>query len=467
MCGIQGIVADDYSDGLIEILAWLGYGNQHRGKENAGIGSTNGDKVHVVKGSGYAQDVLAQYKEKIVEKKPVKLIQHIRYSTTGNSGLVDAQPIWEEFLGRRIALISNGTISNFRKLRSKLQQANPSIKFRTNNDAEFALYYIMHFADYNEENIPVGIQKFLENVNCGYNAAILTESRIFLFRDPSGFRPLSVGKKDGCFLFSSENGALKQLGAGEIESIEPGVVYEIESPSNVTPHRKETICGQPCYNCIFEKIYFGRPDSELFEEVKETAHFRRSLGRKLALEYPVPDVDFVTTVPFSGLFAGEGYSDVSGLRHRWVMIPNPYVGRTFIEPNQKERAIKALLKHSPLKDTIQTYGSTFVLVEDSIVRGTTLQVLVAGLKKAGATEIHVRVSSPPVISQCHYGMDFPTKKELIANKRNKEQIRRFLAVASLEYLEKPNMDEVVEATGSDPRKHCDACFTGKYPIPLN
>lgn len=432
-------------------IAYLGlYALQHRGQEAAGIVSTNGELLFRHAAKGLVADAFRN-KDIFNSLEGGAAIGHNRYSTTGPSSEQNIQPLLVEDRSGPVAMAHNGNLVNYLSLRRFLEEEGSL--FRTTSDSELILQLA---ARSHAQNF---IDRFLEAlrmVKGAYSVTLLTKSFLLAARDPNGFRPLCIGKKDGGWVVASESCALDLIGATYIRDVEPGevIVFDHDGVKNsfFTTPRERT-------HCIFEFVYFSRPDSRVFgDNVDKT---RRKLGHILAKFHPAPaDVDYVMSVPDSSNTAALGYAHESGLPFEIALIRNHYVGRTFIEPEQKLRDFGVKVKFNPVIGVLK--GKKVVLVDDSIVRGTTLKKLVGHIRDAGALEVHVRISSPPVRYPCFYGMDFPSKKQLAANEMEIQQIRDYIAADSLEYL---SAEELVSGVPHDREQgYCTACFTGKYPI---
>jgi amidophosphoribosyltransferase len=442
-CGIFGI----YNHPEAANITYLGlYSLQHRGQESAGIVSSDGKKVYLYVNMGLVADV---FSKEILEKlKGHIAIGHCRYSTAGSTTIENAQPICISYSNNRIAIAHNGNIVNSSELREKLEKEG-SI-FHTTSDSEIILHLI---AKSKENSFIDKVTYALSKVKGAYSLLIMNENTILAIRDPNGFRPLSLGKLGDSFCVASETCAFDLIGAEYIRTIEPGEILEISSSGINSyfpfPKVKESAC-------IFEFIYFSRPDSYIFG--KSCLEIRKMLGKELAKVMPV-DADIVSGVPDSSTVAALGYAEESGIKFDLCFIRNHYVGRTFIEPKQSIRDFGAKVKYNPIQKIIE--NKKVIVVDDSIVRGTTSKKLVKMVRRAGAKEIHWRIASPPIISPCYYGIDTPTKEELIASSHSVEEIREFLGVDSLCYLPLEVMKKCVKED-----KYCTACFSGEYPIPL-
>jgi amidophosphoribosyltransferase len=436
-------------------MAYLGlYALQHRGQESAGICTSDGAGVHCEKSMGHVADI---FTPQVIETLPGELaIGHTRYSTAGDTALLNAQPFSVACNKGRIAVAHNGNITNAAELRRELEREG-SI-FQSNSDTEVILHLVAHSR---ERTLSGALRDALLQLEGAFSLVFLAEDRIIVARDPHGFRPLATGQMEFsggkiAHVFASETCAFDLIGAVYMNDVEPGEMV-IVGPEGVT--RERYAPEQARSQCVFEHVYFSRPDSIVFgRPVQES---REMLGRLLAREAPA-DADVVVPVPDSGVTAAIGYADESGLPFRQALIRNHYVGRTFIEPSQAIRDFGVKLKLNPVRALLE--GKRVVLVDDSIVRGTTSRKIVRMVRQAGAREVHVRVSCPPTVSPCFYGVDTPTKNELIGANNTVEEIRRFIEADSLAYLSLPSLRKAVQ----DDRKHeyCYACYTGDYPTEL-
>ncbi|MBI9072121.1 MAG: amidophosphoribosyltransferase [Melioribacteraceae bacterium] len=471
-CGVFGIIG---SEGPA-VKAYYGlHSLQHRGQEAAGIAtlheSENGKKSFSIhKDNGLVNEV---FKDKDVFKslKGFAAIGHNRYSTTGGSSIKNIQPYIVNYKSGHLALAHNGNLTNAKELRKEL--VNEGAIFQTTSDTEVILHLIARskFEDQVDQ-----VKDALSQIKGAYSITILTDDKLIGARDPYGFKPLCVGEtKDNGFIISSETCALDINFSTYIRDVEPGEILvidrETKSPENFISHRIHEE-RRTHKHCIFEYIYFSRPDSQIFGQ--NVDKMRRKLGKVLAQKHPVVDKDgekvIVFSVPDSSNTCAIGYQDhlvKQGINSKLEigLIRSHYVGRTFILPGQEKREVGVRVKFNPVKGVIE--GRTIVLVDDSIVRGTTMKQLVKLIKEANPKEIHLRISSGPILHPCYYGMDFPSKDELIANKFNQdiEKIREYLEVDSLEYM---SVDEMLEAmVNQDPEHFCTACFSGKYPTKVN
>ncbi|MBN2354975.1 amidophosphoribosyltransferase [candidate division KSB1 bacterium] len=431
-------------------LAYLAlYAQQHRGQESAGIASSDGFRIHRHIGKGLVADVFSD--PNIFKYLHGHLaIGHNRYSTTGASRLINAQPLLVNFKDGPFAIGHNGNLTNARRLRQQLEDQGSL--FQTSTDTEVVPHLI---ARSREKRLSDRMMDAMSQLTGAYSLVMMAGDHIYAARDPHGFRPLCLGKKGDAFFVASETCALDLIRAELVRDIQPGELIEI-SGGKVQSYMFSK--PAPRHACIFEFIYFARPDSRIFNE--NVDRVRRKLGKILALESPV-DADIVISVPDSSNTAALGFSRRSNIKFELGLIRNHYVGRTFIHPQQDMRDFSVRVKFNTVKGVLN--NRRVVVVEDSIVRGTTLRQLVHLIKGAGAEQVHVRVSSPPIISPCYYGMDFPSKEELIAAHHSVDEIQKYLECDSLAYL---SMDGLMEAVSHDDEGYCTACFSGDYPIPV-
>ena len=444
-CGVFGVFGNDEA----AKLTYLGiYALQHRGQESAGIASTDGTDVRVHKALGHVQEI---FTPRVIASLPgAAAIGHTRYSTAGDTTLMNAQPVVIDCNKGKIALAHNGNLTNAIEVRRRLEHRG-SI-FQTTSDTEVIVHLI---ARSTARNLSGAIADALNQVEGAYSLVLLTRDEIFAIRDPRGFRPLNLGRIDGTWVVGSETCAFDLIDAEYVREVEPGEMVRI-SRGGVESIRFAP--EKPHQYCIFEHVYFSRPDSLVFG--RPVNQSRERLGRLLAREHPVA-ADIVTPVPDSGVPAAIGYAAESGIPFRMGLIRNHYIGRTFIEPSQAIRDFGVKLKLNPVRRMLE--GQRVVLVDDSIVRGTTSRKIVRLVREAGATEVHVRISCPPTISPCYYGVDTPRREELIAANQSTEEIRKFLGADSLGYLSLESLREAVEDTE---RKFCTSCYTGSYPTEL-
>ncbi|HSQ59875.1 MAG TPA: amidophosphoribosyltransferase [Acidobacteriota bacterium] len=441
-CGVFGIWGAQNA----ARLAYAGlYALQHRGQESAGIVATDGGEYRLHRGLGLVSDV---FSGGAIDRLPGSIaIGHNRYSTTGSSLLQNAQPLVVNFREGKLAIGHNGNLVNALELRREMEEQG-SI-FQTTSDTEVVLHLIARSKATEIERM---VAEALARCQGAYSLVLLAGDKLIGVRDPRGFRPLCLGRRGEAHVLASETCALDIVGATFVREIEPGELVVIGA-DGVRSHR--ILAPEPGRACVFELIYFSRPDSVVFGESVDSV--RRRLGRRLAEEHPVP-ADIVISVPDSSNSAALGYAEHSGLPFELGLIRNHYVGRTFIAPEQITRDFGVNLKFNPVRRILE--GKRVVVVDDSIVRGTTSRSLVAMLRDAGAREIHFRVSSPPIGWSCYYGIDTPNRRELIASSHTVEEIRKYLNVDSLGYLSM----EGLRACVSRPDEHCYACFNGDYAV---
>ena len=449
-CGVVAIHAHPEA----EKLAYLGlHALQHRGQESAGIVTSDGMSLHAHRAMGLVADIF--HEEELNKLHGTLAIGHTRYSTAGDSSLLNAQPIMVQSNKGVMALAHNGNLVNAQEIRSRLE-GQGSI-FQTNSDTEVIVHLI---ALSKEHTLPEAIADALRRVEGAFSLVMISSDRIFAARDPRGFRPLAMGKipagggeKHDTVVFASETCAFDLIGATFERDVKPGELV-IVGPEGVASRFYSPAAPQS--SCIFEHVYFSRPDSRVFGRAVQES--RENLGRQLAREAPA-EADIVVPVPDSGVTASMGYASESGLPLRFGLIRNHYVGRTFIEPRQSVRDFGVKLKLNPVRSLLE--GKRVVLLDDSIVRGTTSRKIVRMIRGAGATEVHMRISCPPTISPCFYGVDTPSKKELIAANKTVDEIRDFIGADSLAYL---SLEGLKQACGDGEKTtYCTACYTGRYP----
>ena len=431
-------------------LTYLGlYALQHRGQESAGITSSDGEMLFNEKGMGHVGEI---FTEEVLAQLPGRsAIGHTRYSTAGDTSFQNAQPLCVDFVKGKIALAHNGNLANGGRLRRELE-ARGSI-FQTNSDSEVVLHLLAHAK---APGLPEAIAETLDKLVGAFTAVMVTPGMVIGIRDPRGFRPLALGKLEGAYVLASETCAFDLINAHYLRDVEPGEMVILDN-RGLTSLRFAP--PGPHSFCIFEHVYFSRPDSFTFGRQVQTS--RENLGRILAQESPV-QADVVVPVPDSGVAAAIGYSQGSDIPLKFALIRNHYVGRTFIEPQQSIRDFGVKLKLNPVRSLIE--GQRVVLVDDSIVRGTTSRKIVRMVRQAGAREVHLRISCPPTISPCYYGIDTPTEKELIACAHSVEEIRNYCEADSLAYL---SLEGLRRAVGDDKGNYCLACYTGSYPTPVS
>ncbi len=445
-CGVVGV----FGNSKAAELTYLGlYALQHRGQESAGIVTSDKGKFYLHKSMGLVAEVFSD-KERLAGLAGKIAVGHTRYSTAGASSLINIQPFIITNRARNLAIAHNGNLTNSRRLRAELD-AKGSI-FQTTSDTEI----ILHLAARSSKR--TGTERICDALNTvkgAFSLLFLTENGIIAARDPHGFRPLCLGKYRKAWVVASETCAFDLIGAKYVRDIEPGEVLEITEKGLRSFHLADKT-KQAC--CIFEYIYFARPDSKVFGENVDKV--RRRLGRLLAREHPV-EADLVIAIPDSANTATLGFAEESGIPFEIGLIRNHYVGRTFIDPHQSIRDLDVKVKFNPVRGVLR--GQRVVVVDDSIVRGTTSRKLVQIIREAGAREVHFRVSSPPIISPCFFGIDMPTRKELIASRRSPKQIEKYLGVDSLRYL---SLKGMLSMNCLPDTTFCSSCFSGKYPIEI-
>ncbi|HEV8509870.1 MAG TPA: amidophosphoribosyltransferase [Gemmatimonadales bacterium] len=449
MCGIIGVA------GVPDAarVTYLGlYSLQHRGQESAGAVAVDGAGVaRSHRGMGLVSDV---FSESVLTSLPGDVaIGHTRYSTAGSSVLANAQPILAGYHEGPLALAHNGNLTNADALRSDLV-AKGSI-FQTSSDSEVLIHLIARSEAREPED---QLLDALERVEGAYSLVVTVGRTLYAIVDPRGFRPLWLGKLGGGYVVVSETCALDLIGATPVRELEPGEFLRIQgSPPEID--RLPSLPAKPHQRCVFELVYFSRPDSTIFG--RSVDRVRRALGRELAREHPAPDTDCVFSVPDSSNAMALGFAEHSGLKLEHALIRNHYVGRTFINPTQAARNAKVKIKFNPVREVLA--GKKVVVVDDSLVRGTTSRELVQMIRQAGAAEVHFRVASAPITGPCYYGIDTPTKSELIASSHSLEEIRQHLGVDTLGYL---SLDGMLRAMGGDQTEFCHACFSGDYPTAI-
>jgi amidophosphoribosyltransferase len=442
-CGVFGI----FGHAEASNLTYLGlYALQHRGQESAGIAASDGSVVRVSKAMGYVNDV---FNGDALARLPGTLaIGHVRYSTAGDSGVVNAQPIVVDSFHGQLALAHNGNLVNAGEVRDALVREGAI--FQTTADSEVLVHL---FARSKGATAEAAIVEAISQVRGAFSLVMMTRDRLIGVRDPHGFRPMVLGKLRDSWVLSSETCALDLIGASYVRDVEPGEIVVVsdqgvKSSKPFAPARRS--------QCIFEHVYFARPDSYVFgESVNEV---RTEFGRRLARESGV-EADVVVPIPDSGVCAAVGFAEASGIPMRFGLIRNHYVGRTFIEPQQSIRHFGVRVKLNPVRSILE--GRRVVLVDDSIVRGTTSRKIVRMVRGAGAMEVHMRISCPPTISPCFYGVDTPRRSELIAATHTVDEIRRYLDADSVSYL---SLDGLTGAVRGGKNAYCTSCYTGEYPV---
>ncbi len=442
-CGVFGIFGHPEAANL----TYLGlYALQHRGQESAGIASCDGALIRVSKAMGYVNEA---FNTDVLSKLPGRMaVGHVRYSTAGESRLANAQPIVVDSVHGQLALCHNGNLINAGEMRDALVREGAI--FQTNSDSEVIVHL---FARSKAKSAEAAVVDAISQCRGAFSLVMMTKDRLIGVRDPHGFRPLAIGRLGDTFVICSETCALDLIGATYVRDVEPGEVvvisaHELKSFRPFAPARQA--------QCIFEHVYFSRPDSYVFgESVNEV---RTEFGRRLAAESGV-SADVVVPIPDSGVCAAVGFAEASGIPMRMGLIRNHYVGRTFIQPQQSIRHFGVRVKLNPVRSILE--GKRVVLVDDSIVRGTTSRKIVRMVRSVGAKEVHMRISCPPTISPCFYGVDTPRRSELIAATHTLEEIRKYLDADSVAYL---SLDGLTGAVNHGKSKYCTSCYTGVYPI---
>jgi amidophosphoribosyltransferase len=442
-CGVFGIFGHPEAANL----AYLGlYALQHRGQESAGIAASDGAQIRVSKAMGYVNEA---FDNDTLSKLPGRMaVGHVRYSTAGESRLANAQPIVVDSAHGQLALCHNGNLVNAGEVRDAL--VRDGAIFQTNSDSEVVVHL---FARSRRDGAENAIVEAIGQVRGAFSFVMMTKDRLIGVRDPHGFRPLALGKLGDAWVLASETCAMDLIGATYVRDVEPGeiVVISMHDVKSLKPFAPAVQA-----QCIFEHVYFARPDSYVFgESVNEV---RTEFGRRLARESGV-EADVIVPIPDSGVCAAIGYSEASGIPMRMGLIRNHYVGRTFIQPQQSIRHFGVRVKLNPVKSILE--GKRVVLVDDSIVRGTTSRKIVRMVRSVGAKEVHMRISCPPTVSPCFYGVDTPRRSELIAATHTLEEIRKYLDADSVSYL---SLDGLTGAVNGGKSRYCTSCYTGVYPI---
>jgi amidophosphoribosyltransferase len=443
-CGVFGIFGHPEA----AKLTYLGlYALQHRGQESAGIASSDGVQIRVSKAMGYVHDVFDG--DTLARLPGHSAVGHVRYSTAGESRLANAQPIVVDSAHGQLALCHNGNLVNADQVRASL--VKDGAIFQASSDSEVIVHL---YARSRASGAEAAVIEALSQVQGAFSFVLMTVDKLIGVRDPHGFRPLAIGQIGDGWVLSSETCALDLIGATYLRDVEPGeivVISEQQGLRSIKPFPPA-----PQSQCIFEHVYFARPDSQVFGESVNEA--RTEFGRRLAREQAV-DADVVVPIPDSGVCAAVGYSEASGIPMRMGLIRNHYVGRTFIEPQQSIRDFGVRVKLNPVRSILA--GKRVILIDDSIVRGTTSRKIVKMVRQAGATEVHMRISCPPTISPCFYGVDTPQRSELIAATHTPEEIRKYLRADSLGYLSLEGLTGSVQGGRS---RYCTSCYTGQYPV---
>ena len=442
-CGVFGIFGHPEAANM----TYLGlYALQHRGQESAGIAACDGGHIRVSKAMGHVNDV---FNDDVLAKLPGEVaVGHVRYSTAGESQLANAQPLVVDSMHGQLALCHNGNLINGGELRDALVRAGAI--FQSTSDTEVVVHL---YARSRAVNAEAAVIDAISQVRGAFSFVVMTKDRLIGVRDPHGFRPLAIGKLGDAYVICSETCAMDLIGATYVRDVEPGEVVV------VTAHELKSIkpfAPAKASQCIFEHVYFARPDSYVFgESVNEV---RTEFGRRLARESGV-EADVIVPIPDSGVCAAIGFSEASGIPMRMGLIRNHYIGRTFIQPQQSIRHFGVKVKLNPVRSILE--GKRVVLVDDSIVRGTTSRKIVRMVRSAGAKEVHMRISCPPTISPCFYGVDTPRKSELIAATHTLDEIRKYLDADSVAYL---SLDGLTGAVPDGRTRYCTSCYTGVYPV---
>jgi len=442
-CGVFGIHGHPEAANM----AYLGlYALQHRGQESAGIASSDGGRLHVARAMAYVNEAFSE--DVLAGLGGPMAVGHVRYSTAGESRLANAGPLVIDCTHGEIAICHNGNLVNAAELKDEM--VRDGAIFQTTTDSEVILHL---YARSKAPTAEGAIVEALSQVRGAFSLAIMTKDTLMAVRDPHGFRPLVLGRLGDAVVVCSETCALDLIGATYVRDIEPGEVF-IVGPSG--QKSLKPFASARLAHCVFEHVYFARPDSYVFGQSVNEA--RTALGRSLARERPT-EADVVVPIPDSGVCAAVGYSEESGIPLRMGLIRNHYVGRTFIEPRQSIRHFGVRVKLNPVRSILE--GQRVVLVDDSIVRGTTSRKIVKMVRAAGAREVHMRISCPPTISPCFYGVDTPQRSELIAATHTLEEIKKYIEADSLGYL---SLEGMLNAVGSKRDSYCTSCYTGQYPV---
>ncbi|MGN0131645.1 MAG: amidophosphoribosyltransferase [Lachnospiraceae bacterium] len=451
-CGVFGMYDFDGNDVATSIYYGL-FALQHRGQESCGIAvsETNGPKGKVssykdmgLLNEAFTPDTLASLKGDIG-------VGHVRYSTAGSSTRENAQPLVLNYVKGTLGLAHNGNLINAPELRRELEYTGAI--FQTTIDSEVIAYHIAR-ERLNSKTVEEAVGRAMKKIKGAYSLIVMSPRKLIGARDPFGFRPLCIGKRDNCYILASETCALDTIGAEFVRDVEPGEIVTISPEKGIESDKSLCIPQKEHARCVFEYIYFARPDSYL--DGVSVYHSRIMAGKFLAIDSPV-DADIVTGVPESGNCAAMGYAMQSGIPYATAFVKNTYVGRTFIKPKQKNRESSVQVKLNPIREVVE--GKRVVMIDDSIVRGTTSDRIVKMLRDAGAKEVHVRISSPPFLWPCYFGTDVPARDQLIAYNRTVEEIRDVIGADSLGYLGIERLSEMVNG-----KEICTGCFTGKYPM---
>jgi amidophosphoribosyltransferase len=443
-CGVFGVYAPGHDVARLSYFAL--YALQHRGQESAGIAAAQDGHIMTVRDQGLVNQVFDEQKLRALQGEMA--IGHVRYSTTGANSWENSQPVWRADV-RELALGHNGNLTNAVELHAEMRERG--VAFRSTSDSEIIAALLSTHEAATVEDAVADVMPRLEGA---FSTVVMTKDRVVAFRDPAGLRPLALGMLGDRYCVASESCAFDIIGAQYLREVEPGECVTLADRGLRT---RQVVHGERRAFCVFEHIYFARPDSRLEGRVVQTSRSR--MGEILAREAPVADADLVIAVPDSGNAAARGFARASGLPQDDGFVKNRYVARTFIQPGQELRKHGLRLKFNPLPDTVA--GKRLVVVDDSIVRGNTTRQIVEMLRSAGAKEVHMRISAPPIRFPCHYGVDMSTREEMIAHGRTVDEIAEELGADSLAYL---SLAGVYEAIDSERATHCDACFSGEYPL---
>ncbi|MDX1295037.1 MAG: amidophosphoribosyltransferase [Sulfurimonadaceae bacterium] len=419
---------------------------QHRGQEAAGISSGDGEKLHTIKDRGLVTRVFDENKLKTLSGHMA--IGHTRYSTAGDDSILDAQPVYARYDLGQLSIVHNGNLTNAQEVRDELIEKGAI--FQTFMDTENLIHLI---AKSDQKKLQDRIIDAVKKIQGAYSLIFLSRSKMFAIRDPHGFRPLSLGRVGDGYVVASETCAFDLIGAEYVRDVNPGEMLIFEKGK--APQSIQVYEPTPKH-CIFEYVYFARPDSDVYNQ--NVYEMRKNMGKELAKEKPV-EADMVVPVPDGGVPASIGYAQESGIPYEMGIMRNHYIGRTFIEPTQEMRDLKVKMKLSPIRKLIE--GKRLVVIDDSIVRGTTSRQIVRMLKDAGAAEVHMRISSPPTTDPCFYGVDTPDKEKLIAANMNLDEICQYIEADSLAYL---SNDALLKSVNASDTNYCTACFTGEYIV---
>lgn len=445
-CAVVGIFGHEEASKLAYFSL---HALQHRGQEAAGISSSDGEKLHTIKDRGLVMRVFNE--EKLETLSGSSAVGHTRYSTAGDDSILDAQPVFARYDLGEMAIVHNGNLTNAKEVRTSLIEKGAI--FQTFMDTENLIHLI---AKSSKDKLVDRIIDAVQRIEGAFSLVFLSRTKMFAMRDRFGFRPLSLGRlPNGGYIVASETCAFDLVGATLIRDVEPGELLIFEKDK--APQSIKVFEPTPKH-CIFEYVYFARPDSTVYGQ--SVYQMRKNMGQALAAIQPI-EADVVIPVPDGGVPAAIGYAQESGIPYEMGIMRNHYIGRTFIEPTQEMRDLKVKMKLSPMIDVIK--GKRVIVVDDSIVRGTTSRRIIRMLKEAGASEVHMRVSSPPTTDPCFYGVDTPSKDKLIASNMTKQEICDYIEADSLAYLDEDSLLHSVNSTVSE-EKYCTACFTGKYIV---